>query len=148
MVKKILSLMIVSIITSLSSTVFADCGKIAVVDVQKVVNKSAQVQALKKEQDAKKQELVKFINNARADVSKQTDPKKKEELTKKYDKELTAKREANTKAYKTKLQAIDKSISDTINSQAKALGYDVVLTKGVVLYGGDDITEAVSKAVK
>ena len=66
----------------------------------------------------------------------------------KINKELIAKKEANAKAYKTKLQAVDKSISDTINAQAKAMGYDMVLTKGVVLYGGDDITEAVSKVVK
>ena len=96
----------------------------------------------------KKNQLVKFINNAGADIKKQTDPKMKEELAKKYEKELNAKKEANAKAYKTKLQAIDKSISDTITSQAKAMGYDMVLTKGVVLYGGDDITEAVSKVVK
>lgn len=148
MIKKILSLAIVAVIAGSSSVALAQGSKIAVVDVQKVVNKSAQVQALKKEQKAKKEELVKFINTARADVNKQTDPKKKEELTKKYDKELAAKREANAKAYKTKLQAIDKSISATITAQAKAMGYDMVLTKGVVLYGGDDITDAITKVVK
>lgn len=148
MFKKLVLLLFVGIITGATTMAMADVKKIAVVDVQTVVNKSAQVQALKKEQELKKQETIKFINNARADVNKQTDPKKKEELTKKYDKELAAKREANAKAYKTKLQAIDKSISDTINAQAKAMGYDMVLTKGVVLYGGDDITEAVSKVVK
>lgn len=148
MFKKLVLLLFVGIITGATTMAMADVKKIAVVDVQTVVNKSVQVQALKKEQELKKQETIKFINNARADVNKQTDPKKKEELTKKYDKELVAKREANAKAYKTKLQAIDKSISDTINAQAKAMGYDMVLTKGVVLYGGDDITEAVSKVVK
>lgn len=148
MFKKLLSLALVGIITGMATTAFADVKKIAVVDVQAVVNKSAQVQALRKEREAKSQELAKFINNAGADIKKQTDPKKKEELAKKYEKELIAKKEANAKAYKTKLQAVDKSISDTINAQAKAMGYDMVLTKGVVLYGGDDITEAVSKVVK
>lgn len=148
MFKKLLSLTLVGIITGITATALADVQKIAVVDVQAVVSKSAQVKALKKEREAKSQELVKFINNAGADIKKQTDPKKKEELAKKYEKELNAKKEANAKAYKAKLQAIDKSISDTITSQAKAMGYDMVLTKGVVLYGGDDITEAVSKVVK
>lgn len=148
MFKKLLSLALVGIITGMATAAFADVKKIAVVDVQAVVNKSAQVQALRKEREAKSQELAKFINNAGADIKKQTDPKKKEELAKKYEKELIAKKEANAKAYKTKLQAVDKSISDTINAQAKAMGYDMVLTKGVVLYGGDDITEAVSKVVK
>ena len=148
MFEKLLSLALVGIITGMATAAFADVKKIAVVDVQAVVNKSAQVQALRKEREAKSQELAKFINNAGADIKKQTDPKKKEELAKKYEKELIAKKEANAKAYKTKLQAVDKSISDTINAQAKAMGYDMVLTKGVVLYGGDDITEAVSKVVK
>ena len=52
------------------------------------------------------------------------------------------------KNYATKLEAIDKSISAQIASQAKLGGYDIVLAKGVVLYGGSDITEAVKKAVK
>ncbi len=58
------------------------------------------------------------------------------------------KREANAKAYKTKLEAIDKTISATINNYAKTNGYDLVIVKGAVLYGGEDITEAVSKVVK
>lgn len=147
MFKKLLSLVLVGIIAG-TTTAFADTKNIAVVDVQAVVSKSAQVQALRKERELKSQELAKFINNASADIKKQTDPKKREELAKKYEKELTAKKEANAKTYKAKLQAVDKSISDTINAQAKAMGYDIVLTKNVVLYGGDDITEAISKVVK
>ena len=37
--------------------------------------------------------------------------------------------------------------SNQIASQAKLNNYDIVLAKGVVLYGGDDITEAVKQAV-
>ena len=125
-----------------------DVKKVAVVDVQEVVAKSVQVQNLKKEQDAKRKELAQFIKKAGDDIKKQTSEDKKKELAKKYDKELNLKREANEKAYKTKLQAIDKNISATIVQQAKAMGYDLVLTKGVVLYGGDDITGAISKVVK
>ena len=50
--------------------------------------------------------------------------------------------------YKAKLEAIDKTISSAINNYAKTNGYDLVLVKGAVLYGGEDITEAVSKVVK
>ena len=77
MFKKLLSLALVGIITGMATTAFADVKKIAVVDVQAVVNKSAQVQALRKEREAKSQELAKFINNAGADIKKQTDPNKK-----------------------------------------------------------------------
>ena len=42
--------------------------KIAVVDIQAVVAKSAQVQALKKEQQAKIQDLEKWLKSAQGDV--------------------------------------------------------------------------------
>ena len=145
MIKKIISLVLFS---ALCTPVFAAVNKVAIVDVQKVVNKSAQVQALKKEQDAKKKELAAFIKKANDEIKAQTDVSKKKALSQKYEKEFAAKAEANQKAYKTKLEAIDKSISATIAQQAKAMGYDLVLTKGVVLYGGEDITEAISKVVK
>ncbi len=144
MIKKILSL---GVFLSLCLSTLA-VEKVAVVDIQKVVNKSAQVQALKKEQAAKRKELVQFINNAKADIKKQTDPAKKQELVKKYDKELAAKRQANAKQYQQKLAAIDKSITASIVAQAKAMGYDLVIAKGVVLYGGDDITDEISKSIK
>lgn len=122
--------------------------KIAVVDVQSVVNSSSQVQALKKEQQAKGKEIVAFIEKARKDVAATTDVKKKQALEEKYNKELNTKKTAMDKNYATKLDAIDKAISAQIATQAKAGGYDIVLAKGVVLYGGSDITEAVKKAVK
>ena len=123
-------------------------SKIAVVDVPQVVNSSSQVQALKKEQQAKTKEIVSFVEKARKDVAATTDVKKKKAKEKKYTKELNNKRTAMEKNYANKLSAIDKTISAKITEQAKAGGYDIVLAKGVVLYGGTDITDAVKKAVK
>lgn len=141
-------ILVLSFLVFISPLAQADVKKVAVVDVQKVVNKSAQVQALKKEQEAKNKELANFIKKAGEDIKKEADINKKKALMDKYDKDLKTKREANLKVYKTKLEAIDKSINATIVQQAKNLGYDMVLTKGVVLYGGDDITEAILKVVK
>ena len=115
--------------------------KVAVVDVNAVVQKSAQVQALKKEQQQKMQTV-------RADVQKQSTKEGKEKLVKKYDAEFAKKQEAIKKNYAGKLQAIDKSISATIAAEAKAKSYNLVLSKGVVLYGGEDITASISKIVK
>ena len=72
----------------------------------------------------------------------------KETLIKKYDTEFAKKQEAIRADYTKKLQAIDKNISTVIAAEAKAQGFDIVLAKGVVLYGGVDITSAVSKKVK
>ena len=122
--------------------------KVAVVDVNAVVSKSAQVQALRKEQQVKLQELQKWLETVRADIQKQSTKEGKEKLVKKYDAEFAKKQEAIKKDYANKLQAIDKSISATIASEAKAKNYDLVLSKGMVLYGGDDITASISKIVK
>lgn len=123
-------------------------GKIAVVDVNQVVLKSSQVQALKKEQANKTAELQKWLKTVRADIEKQGTLQDKEKMAKKYDEEFAKKKEAIAKNYKTKLQAIDKNITGAIQNTAKAQGYDIVLSKSSVLYGGDDITAAISKAVK
>ncbi len=146
--KKILSLSIVSmfIVSGLCNAALAE--GIAVVDVPAVVNASAQVQALKKDQQAKAQEIVKFVEKARKDVASITDANKKKAAEEKYNKELIAKKEKMDKDYAQKLQALDQSISEQINSKAKADGYDVVLSKGVVLYGGKDITDEIIKIIK
>ncbi len=123
-------------------------AKIAVVDVQKVVNSSPQVQALKKEQQAKAQEVVTFIEKARKDVAAAPDATKKQALEDKYNKELKERKTKIEKDYTSKLSAIDSKISSIIAAQAKAGNFDVVLAKGAVLYGGTDITDAVSKAIK
>ncbi len=123
-------------------------SKIAVVDVAQVVSSSPQVLALKKEQEAKAKELITFIEKARKDVASTTDVKKKQALEEKYTKELNSKRTYDEKYYTDKLAEIDKTISAQIEAQAKANNYDIVLVKGVVLYGGEDITEAVKKALK
>ena len=123
-------------------------SKIAVVDVPQVVNASSQVQALKKEQQAKAKDLVAFVEKARKDVAATKDVKKKQALEEKYNKELNNKKAAMDKNYASKLSAIDNTISAKITEQAKAGGYDIVLAKGVVLYGGTDITAEITKSVK
>lgn len=122
--------------------------KVAVVDVQAVVSSSAQVKALKKEQENKAKELEKWLKTAKAEVDKQQSQASKDKLLKKYNADLEKKKEDMAKSYQTKLQEIDKSISATIEEQAKANGYGLVFSKSVVLYGADDITPQVQKVVK
>ena len=144
--KKVLSLTLMALILG-SGLAMAE-QKIAVVDVQAVVSKSAQVQALKKEQQAKITDLEKWLKTAQADVEKQKTQEGKEKLLKKYNAEFAKKKEVIAKDYASRLQAVDKSITDTIATQARLKGYNMVISKGVVVYGGDDITADVQKVVK
>ena len=144
--KKVLSLTLMALILG-SGLAMAE-QRIAVVDVQAVVSKSAQVQALKKEQQAKMQDLEKWLKTAQADVEKQKTQDGKDKLLKKYNSEFAKKKEVIAKDYAARLQAVDKSITDTIATQARLKGYNMVISKGVVVYGGDDITADVQKVVK
>ena len=146
--KKLLAATLLLTTLGISNLAMADT-KIAVVDIQALVNKSSQVQALKKDNEAKAKDLQKWLNTVQADIQKQQTQEGKEKLTKKYEEDLKKKQEAIKKEYAQKLQAIDKSITETIVNEAKAKGYDLVITKhGDVLYGGLDITKDLMKSVK
>ena len=141
------ALIVISCLTS-SSVASAEGLGVAIVDVPQVVAASSEVQKLKKEQQTKAEEIVKFIEKARKDVASITDADKKKAAEEKYTKELQDKKTKMDADYANKLKAIDASISKKIEEQAILKGYDVVLSKGIVLYGGQDITNEVIKAVK
>ena len=122
--------------------------KTAVVDVQKVVASSNQVKALTKEQAEQREALAKFVKTANEAVKKETNETKKKALEAQYNKEFKQKQETLAKNYETKLLAIDKDITALISAKAKAKGYNLVLAKGMVLYGGIDITDEIAKQVK
>ena len=145
MKKLLLSL---STMVLLSGISMAATQNIAVVDVQAIVNKSAQVQSLKKEQQAKISDLEKWLKTAQEDVAKQQSKEGKEKLLKKYNSEFAKKKEVIAKDYRAKLSAADKSITETITTKAKAMGYDMVISKSMVIMGGDDITAEIQKVVK
>ena len=146
--KKLLAATLLLTTLGISNLAMADT-KIAVVDIQALVNKSSQVQALKKDNEAKAKDLQKWLNTVQADIQKQQTQEGKEKLTKKYEEDLKKKQEAIKKEYAQKLQSIDKSMTEIIVNEAKAKGYDMVITKnGDVLYGGFDITNDLMKKVK
>lgn len=119
---------------------------VAVIDTQQIVAKAPQIVALNAEQRKKLTELDKAIQNAKADLAKQTDAAKRKSLEEKYTKELNAKKDAIEQDYSKKLAVIDKKINTTITAKSK--GYNLVLAKGIVLKGGTDITNEVLKALK
>lgn len=122
--------------------------KVAYVNVPKVVESSAQVKALKVQNEKNIQELAKLSETAQIAINKEKDAAKQKALKEKYQKEFHTKRTNMSKAYEKKLLEIDKNIATTIDKEAKSQGYDIVLAKGAVLSGGTDITDSITKLVK
>ena len=61
---------------SINSKAISDTGyRVAVVDVQSLVQKSSQVNNLKAEQDKKLENMKATVDKARQDISKETDQK-------------------------------------------------------------------------
>jgi Skp family chaperone for outer membrane proteins len=81
MKKLIVTALLLSIL-GITNSVMAE-QRVAVIDVRAVVNKSAQVQALKKEQQTKMKDLEKWLKTANADVEKQKTQEGKDKLLKK-----------------------------------------------------------------
>ncbi len=150
---KLMTLIVVGIfaicLTNNTATASPSNFKYAVVDVQQVVASSKQVAALRTEQNAKLKDLNQFIQNANKQIQSETNAQKKQELEKKLNAEFDVKKSAVDKNYAAKLEAIDKSISAIIAQKAREKGYDVVFTKGAVLYStGTDITNELIPLVK
>ena len=125
----------------------AFAGEIGVVDLQAVVNNSAQVKQLKREYDTKLEELNKIVANARIAVAKETDLQKISQIEEKYTKEFNTKKSALEREYNSKISAIETKIKEQVKKKAQEKKYDYVFAKSVVLYGGDDITSEVSAAI-
>lgn len=150
---KFLALTAIAFTLGLSANNFATSKtpanfNVAVVDVQKIVASAPQVSALKIEQKNKIADLTKFVEYAKADLAKEKNEVKKKALEDKYNKELNVRKNILEKEYTQKLSAIDKSITETIKTNATENGYDLVLAKSTVLFGGTDITDEIAKNLK
>ena len=141
------TLLLFTLAMGINGAVNATEQKIATIDIQRVVSQSAKVQALNKEQEKKILELEKWIEVVRKDVEKQQTQEGKEKLFNKYRATYEQKKNAIISDGQTKMQSIMNGISDTIAAQAKVKGYTMVITKAVVVYGEEDITEDVIKAI-
>ena len=143
MKNKILALMFL-----ISSGIALADDKIAVVDLQQLVDNSSQVKQLKQEHSKKISELDKIIVNARGEISNEKDPAKVLLIEDRYMKEFNTKKEALERDYSNRLSAIEKNIKSEITKKAQKDGYNYVFAKSVVLHGGKDITSEVVGNIK
>ena len=123
-------------------------NNIAVVDVQAIVNSSAQVKALKEVQTNKIKELNLWLQNAQNEVNTEQDKERQQALLQKYNAEFALKRGDIALQYQQELKTVSESISQTMAAEAEKKGYSMVIAKNIVVYGGVDITEDIAKIVK
>lgn len=147
--KKFFSTLLVFGLLFGSSAVFsAESKGVAVVDVQQVVMNSAKVKKLEQDRNKQEQTLKNQLLNAKKVIEAEQNAEKKKALQDKYNKEISATLNAQNKVVAERTQAIEKEMMAFIQKKAIELGYDIVLVKGSVLYGGTDITNEIIKMVK
>lgn len=122
--------------------------KIAVVDVQTLIQNSSQVKQLKADQGKKIIEMQNTIKKAQAEIAKETDKAKINALEEKYRNQINDQKVALDKEYNDKLTQIDTEIRTSVIEKAKSLNYSLVLPKSMVFYGGEDITDVIAKGIK
>lgn len=122
--------------------------KVAVIDVPEVLSKSSEIQELKRSQDKEMEELNTLISKAQNELLNEHDRTKLIQKESEYRKQIEAKKQTMDKEYNSKLAKINDNIKSLITKEAKKSNYNLVLPTGIVLSGGDDITDVVVKQIK
>ena len=125
----------------------SNTNSIAVVDVQAIVNSSAQVKALRETQVSKIKELNLWLQNAQNEVNAEQDKERQQALLQKYNAEFVLKKRDIAVQYQQELKTVGDSITQTVADEAKKKGFSMVIAKNIVIYGGEDITEEIAKIV-
>lgn len=152
---KIITAVLISMVLTITNIntakVFAKSStnlNVAVVDVQKILESSPEISALKTSRKNDMESLVRFAEDARTNLAKETNETKKKNLEESYNIELNVRKVNFDKEYSQKLSDCDKNINSLIDKKAKLLGYNLILTKSCVLNGGTDITNEILKNIK
>lgn len=122
--------------------------KVAYVDVSKLLASSQTLKTAEQTRAKQTQEMLKWYDSASADIQKQKTKEGKAALIKKYEAQLTQKKKTIKDGYIKKVTEVDKQLDTAITAKAKAMGYDLVLRKDSVLFGGVDMTSQILPSVK
>ena len=120
----------------------------AIVDVQRLIDNTAEVQKLQQEFSVKQQELQTWIQESQDKIQKYKAGKARDKLVEEFEQEFAQKQQDMQQEYAQKLNTIDKKVTKLIKKEAKSEGYGIVLAKNSVLSGGTDITEDIISLVK
>lgn len=122
--------------------------KVAVVDVSTILTSSPEIQSLKQSQDKKMEELNTLISKAQNEIVNESDKNKALQMETSYRKEIEQKKLDMDEEYNSKITVINNKIKSMISTEAKKSNYNLVLPTGMVISGGDDITNDIVKRMK
>lgn len=122
--------------------------KVAVVDVSTILTSSPEIQSLKQSQDKKMEELNILISKAQNEIVNESDKNKALQMETNYRKEIEQKKLDMDEEYNSKITVINNKIKSMISTEAKKSNYNLVLPTGMVISGGDDITNDIVKRMK
>ena len=122
--------------------------RVAVIDTTKILTGSSSVKALKAEQEKQMKNMQATLEKARAEIAKETDPKKAAELEEKYRNEINGQKIALDSNYNKRIKECDTEIRATGVSKSKRINYDLVMRNDSVVCIWYDITDIIAKEVK
>ncbi len=122
--------------------------KVAVVDVPTILSKSSEMQSLKISQEKQMEELNTLISKAQNEIVNETDRNKAMQKEASYRKEIEIKKKSMEDDYNNKIGKITTKIRSLISNEAKKTNYNLVLPTGMVISGGEDITDEIVKKLK
>ena len=118
--------------------------KVAVVDVSTILTSSPEMQS----PDKKMEELNTLISKAQNEIVNESDKNKALQMETNYRKEIEQKKLDMDEEYNSKITVINNKIKSMISTEAKKSNYNLVLPTGMVISGGDDITNDIVKRMK
>lgn len=134
--------------TTTSASTSLGNAKIAVVDVQALVNQTPSVIALRAEQQNNMAIIQNWVAGVNNQLSQIADQNQRASLTQQYQIELNKREQILQSQYAQKVQAIDAELSKLVSDVATEKKLDYVFAKGMVVFGGTDITADVAKRLK
>lgn len=122
--------------------------RVAVVDVSQLLAHSPEVQELKRIQEKETEELNTLISKAQNEILNESDKNAILQKEAEYRQQIETKKSGMDRKYAERLEEINKKIRGIISAEAQKENYNLVLPVGMVISGGDDITESIVKTMK
>ena len=121
---------------------------IAVVNLEQVLEQSPKLNAIRKDNEVKLNELTQWIDEVNKEIDAETDAAKHQKLANQYRKLTSEKEKVIKQEYNNRLKEVDAEITALIDKVAKEHGCNVVFANTSMVSGGKDITAEVIKELK